>query len=127
MPEYGLYIFSHESDVVFMIRADATMQLYHPSGSYIKFGTDDKNYVDSEIEEGGLYPNSASAFRVRKADEFNSSNPMGMFIRFWAGQKVSLDSEGNIGMETDSQKQINLSFPGGTVNITANQINLIKG
>lgn len=127
IPEYGLYIFRHESDVVLMIRADGTMQLYHPSGSYIKFGTDDINYVDSEIEEGGLYPNSTNGFRVRKTDEFNTSNPMGMFIRFWSGQKLSLTPDGNIGLEVDTQKAFNLTVSGGIVNITANQINLIKG
>lgn len=127
VPEYGLYLFRHESDIVIMMRADGTMELYHPSGSYIKFGLDDTNYVSSDVSEGGLYPNSASAFRVRKPDEFNSFNPMGMFIRFWSGQKVSLTPDGNIGLEVASGKNVNLTVSGGIVNITANQINLIKG
>jgi hypothetical protein len=127
IPEYGLYIFRHESDVVLFIRSDGTMELYHPSGSYIKFGTDDVNYVDDQIEEGGLYPSSASGFRLRKPDEFNATKQMGLFINWWAGQKISLDKDGNIELQTNPSKQVNVVVSGGTVNITANQINFIKG
>jgi len=127
VPEYGLYLFRHESDVVIMIRADGTLQLYHPSGSYIKFGTDDVNCVDGSVAEGGLYPNSASEFRVRDANEFNTTNPMGMFVKFWSGQKVSLTPDGNIGLEVAAQKQVDITVSGGTVNVTANQVNFIKG
>lgn len=127
VPEYGLYLFRHESDVVMMIRSDGTLELYHPSGSYIKFGTDDINYVNSDVEEGGLYPNSATGFRVRNPSEFNETSQMGLFIRWWAGQKVSLNSNGDIALEVDSNKNVNIAVSGGVVNITASTINLIKG
>jgi hypothetical protein len=125
IPELGLYIFRHESDVIIMIRGDGTTEFYHPSGSYIKFGEDDVNNVAGrELADGGLYPQTASDFRVRKSSDFNATKQMGFFMKMWSGQELTLDKDGTINLLTGP---INLEIKkDGTVNLYATQINFYK-
>ena len=112
IPEYGLYVFRHESDITVIMRGDGTMEFYHPSGSYIKIGKDDTDVITSSISSGGLYPSSAGGFTVRDASKFPAT--MGMFIKFWAGQNITLDKDGNIQLDTGISK---IKMTGGQINI----------
>lgn len=130
--EYGLYIFRHESDVIVIIRGDGTTEFYHPSGSYIKIGEDDVNNVaGSSLKEGGLYPQTADDFRVRKPSDFNARKKMGLFIKMWSGQNITLNKDGDVIVSTGSTS-FSIKLDGTTdlsanvVNVNASQINLNK-
>lgn len=164
--EYGLYIFRHESDVMWMVRSDGTMQIYHPSGSIIKIGDTNTNEMTDQIDTAGLYPSKTDGFYVRPADDYNTDKESNLFIDWYKGQKVTLDKDGNIEVKTTdvasgadksiltltpagditaqnetssltiaadgtvtlvSASTYTINASGQTVNITANQINLIKG
>lgn len=164
--EYGLYIFRHESDVMWMVRSDGTMQIYHPSGSIIKIGDNDTNEMTDQIDADGLYPAKTDGLYVRPADDYNANKESNLFIDWYKGQKVTLDKDGNIEVKTTdvasgadkailtltpagditaqnetssltiaadgtvtlvSASTYTINASGQTVNITANQINLIKG
>ena len=140
LPDYGLYIFRHESDVMWMVRGDGTAQMYHPSGSIIKIGSDDSN----EMSEDVMIPTKAASFQVQNADDYNENKASNLFINWYQGQKIILDSSGNLIVKTrddsaiftmtpdgsitfDSTSTFGINAPGQTINVTANQINLIKG
>lgn len=127
--EYGLYIFRHESDVMWMVRCDGTMQIYHPSGSIVKIGEDNINEMTSDLDEGGLYSAKSDEFHVRSAADYNESKNSNLFIQWYKGQKVTLDSSGNVIVSTeDTEKNIVTALtmtPDGKVTIvTTEQINL---
>jgi hypothetical protein len=130
IPEFGLYLFRHESDVVSLIRADGTVELYHPSGSYLKIGETDVQMVSSDIEAEGLYPSKAKAFRVKDSARFNEISKMNLYLRFWNGQKITLNSEGSILIETDNStinitKEGNLTINNsGSTTISSNSISV---
>lgn len=120
--EQGLYLFRHESDVIVMIRGDGTTELYHPSGGYIKFGEDDTNNVQGKsLAQGGLYPQTAQDFRVRKTDEYNSKKNTGMFIRMNSGQQVTLNSDGEIILQTQNAASKITMTPDGVVSIDSSE------
>lgn len=147
--EYGLYIFRHESDVIWMIRGDGTIQIYHPSGSIIKIGDNNINEVDDNLEQDGLYPAKAARLYLRPTSDYNAQKETNLFIKWYMGQEVTLDKDGKIiakvkdgntekaSMTLDPAGTItfsspsngvyNISCPGGSVNITANKINMVKG
>lgn len=107
--EYGLYIFRHESDVFWMVRADGTVQIYHPSGSIIKIGADDINEIDSDIEQGGLYPAKADGLNIRSASDYNANIDTNLYIKWHAGQAITLNHAGDAVISTN----------GATITITA--------
>lgn len=147
--EYGLYIFRHESDVMWMVRGDGTMQIYHPSGSIIKIGDDNTNEMTDDRETGGLYPAKTDGLYIRPAADYNAQKETNLFIKWYTGQEITLDKDGKIiakvkdgsaekasltldpagtvTISIPSTGTYDISVPGGTVNVTANQINLIKG
>jgi len=104
--EYGLYIFRHESDVIWMVRSDGTMQIYHPSGSIIKIGDDSLNEIDSDREENGLYPAKTDGLYIRSKDDYNAVKKSNLFIDWYMGQKITLDSDGNIIIKTIDNKAV---------------------
>ena len=122
--EYGLYIFRHESDVMWMVRGDGTVQMYHPSGSIIKIGDTNINEMTDQIEEAGLYPAKTAGLYVRPADDYNKNKSSNLFIRWYAGQTISLNSDGTIDITApediniNSDKDINVAA-GADVNVTA--------
>lgn len=99
--EYGLYIFRHESDVIWMVRGDGTVQMYHPSGSIIKIGDNDINEVDDSIEQGGLYPAKTDGLYIRGTADYNATKESNLFINWYKGQKLKLDSLGNVIVSTE--------------------------
>jgi len=119
IPDYGLFIFRHESDVMWMIRGDGTVQVYHPSGSIIKMGSDDNN----ELSDSNMIPTKADGFHVKDAAEYNKNKSSNLFINWYKGQKVKLDSEGNIIATTENSAgivQTTLTMtPDGNVTVTA--------
>lgn len=121
--EYGLHIYRHESDVMWMIRSDGTMQIYHPSGSIIKIGDDTTNELTDDREQAGMYPAKADGFNVRSAPEYNSRKTSNLFIGWYKGQKIKLDSDGNIIVSTENAEgivQTTLTMtPDGNVTVTA--------
>jgi hypothetical protein len=141
--EYGLYIFRHESDVMWMVRGDGTMQMYHPSGSIIKIGDNNINEMTDSIDEAGLYPAKTDGLYIRPAADYNANKTSNLFIKWYQGQEITLDSTGNLivktrdnaasimmtpaGAVTIQSNSADILVPGGTVNVTANVINLIKG
>lgn len=141
--EYGLYIFRHESDVMWMVRGDGTMQIYHPSGSIIKIGDDNSNELTDDRDSGGIYPAKTNGMYIRPASDYNASKTSNLFIKWYQGQEITLDSAGNLivntrdnaavltmtpaGAVTVQSSSVDVQAPGGTINVTANAINLIKG
>jgi len=119
IPDYGLFIFRHESDVMWMIRGDGTVQVYHPSGSIIKMGSDDNN----ELSDSNMIPTKADGFHVKDAAEYNKNKSSNLFINWYKGQKVKLDFEGNIIATTENAAgtvQTTLTMtPDGNVTVTA--------
>jgi hypothetical protein len=127
--EYGLHIFRHESDVIWMVRGDGTVQIYHPSGSFIKIGDDDTNEVDASRADGGLYPSSTDDLYLRPPDDYNKAKTSNLFINWYKGQKVKLDSDGNIVASTeDAQGAVVSSLtmtPDGKVTVfSTDQVNV---
>lgn len=104
--EYGLYIFRHESDVIWIIRADGTMQIYHPSGSIIKIGDNDENEVDSDREQAGLYPAKTDGMYIRSAADYNVEKETNLFIKWHAGQNIALGNDGGIIISTKDSAAI---------------------
>jgi len=102
--EYGLYIFRHESDVIWIIRSDGTMQIYHPSGSIIKIGDNAANEVSSDIEQAGLYPAKTDGMYIRSASDYNAEKETNLYIKWHAGQNITIDNVGNITLETRDSK-----------------------
>lgn len=117
--EYGLYIFRHESDVIWIIRADGTVQLYHPSGSIIKIGDDDLNEVDSDIEQAGLYPAKTDGLYIRSVADYNSEKETNLFIKWHAGQNIIIDNSGNIIIKTKDDKVVLTMTPDGKFSVDA--------
>lgn len=99
--EYGLYIFRHESDVMWMVRGDGTMQIYHPSGSVIKIGDTIINEMTDQIDTAGLYPAKTDGFYVRPTNEYNANKESNLYINWYKGQKIKIDSLGNIIASTE--------------------------
>jgi len=124
--EYGLYIFRHESDVIWMVRGDGTMQIYHPSGSIIKIGDNNTNEVSDTIEKDGIYPAKTDGLYIRPPADYNKSKTTNLFIDWYQGQKVTLNSDGEIILQTrDSAATITMT-PDGKVTVqTTEQINAI--
>jgi len=121
--EYGLYIFRHESDVIWMVRADGTMQIYHPSGSIVKIGDDDSNEVDSDRDQAGLYPAKTDGLYVRSSADYNAEKETNLFIRWHKGQEVTLDNDGNAIVKTkDTAGAVKTTLtmtPDGDITVTA--------
>ncbi len=125
IPDYGLYIFRHESDVMWMVRGDGTAQMYHPSGSIIKIGSDDSN----EMSESIMIPTKADGFHVRDATDYNNNKTSNLVIDWYKGQKVKLDSDGNIIINTKNTAgsivtTLTMTFDGKVTIETTEQINL---
>lgn len=111
--EYGLYIFRHESDVIWIIRSDGTMQIYHPSGSIIKIGDNDENEVDSDREQAGLYPAKTDGMYIRSSSDYNAEKETNLFIKWHAGQAVTLANDGSITVSTrDNTATLNITQEG---------------
>ena len=130
--EYGLYIFRHESDVIWMVRGDGTMQIYHPSGSIIKIGDDNTNEVDSDREQAGLYPAKTDGLYIRPAADYNAQKETNLFIKWHAGQEVTLDNAGNAIVKTKDTAgtvQTTLTMtPDGNIIVTAtNDVTVTAG
>ncbi len=162
IPDYGLFLFRHESDVMWMVRGDGTVQMYHPSGSIIKIGSDDGN----EMSEDLMIPTKANSFNVRDANDYNSNKASNLIVSWYKGQQIKLDSTGNVEIKTTdvasgadksvltltptgdltaqnetsslniaangsitftSSNTFAVNAAGQIVNITADQINFIKG
>ena len=121
--EYGLYIFRHESDVMWMVRGDGTMQVYHPSGSIVKIGDDNSNEMTDDRATGGLYPAKADGLYIREAADYNAQKETNLFIKWHAGQEVTLDNTGNAIVKTKDTAgtvQTTLTMtPSGDVTVTA--------
>lgn len=100
--EYGLYIFRHESDVIWMVRGDGTMQVYHPSGSIIKIGDNNENEVSDSIEKGGLYPAKTDGLYIRSSSDYNNDKETNLFIKWHKGQEVTLNNAGDITIKTSA-------------------------
>jgi len=115
--EYGLYIFRHESDVIWMVRSDGTMQIYHPSGSIIKIGDNNTNEIDDSIEQGGLYPAKTDGMYIRSSADYNAQKETNLFIKWHAGQEVTLDNSGNIVSKTRNNEAILTMTPDGYVTV----------
>lgn len=124
--EYGLFIFRHESDVMWMVRGDGTVQIYHPSGSIIKIGDNDINEMTDSISEGGLYPSKADGLYIRPSEDYNANKESNLFINWYQGQKVKLDKDGNVIVKTRDDSSVLTMTPDGAVTIqTTNTINTI--
>lgn len=124
--EYGLYIFRHESDVMWMVRGDGTMQIYHPSGSVIKIGDNNVNEMTDQIAEEGLYPAKADGMCIRPADDYNANKTTNLFIKWYQGQEFTLDKDGNVIVKTANDTSVLTMTPAGDVTIqSTNQINAI--
>lgn len=104
--EHGLYIFRHESDVIWMVRSDGTMQVYHPSGSIIKIGDDNTNEVDSDREQAGLYPAKAEGLHLRSTIDYNAQKETNLFIKWHKGQELTLDNDGNVIVKTKNTEDV---------------------
>lgn len=127
--EYGLYIFRHESDVMWMVRGDGTVQIYHPSGSVIKIGDTAENEMTDKIDTAGLYPAKTAGLYVRDAVDYNVNKESNLFINWYKGQKVKLDSLGNIVVSTEDTSgavvaTITMSPDGKIAIATTEQINV---
>jgi len=114
IPDYGIHIFRHSSDVMWMIRGDGTVQVYHPSGSFIKIGSDDINEMSNE----SMIPSSVDSFYVRDAAQYIADKPTNLFIKWHAGQSITLNHAGDAIIST-SGATITVSAS-GAVNLTAN-------
>jgi hypothetical protein len=114
MVEYGLKISRHESDVISLIRADGTTFFYHPSGIYFKIGKDDTDL----IADKAFLPVYAPGFEVKKRSDAAEN---GIFIRHYNGQKVTLDSEGNVIVSTEGDKATLTMTPSGEVTVNASK------
>jgi hypothetical protein len=124
--EYGLYIFRHESDVMWMVRGDGTMQVYHPSGSIIKIGDDNSNEMTDNRETGGLYPAKTDGLYIRPSADYNAQKQSNLFIDWYQGQKVTLNSAGEIILQTRDAAATITMTPDGKVTVqTTEQINAI--
>ena len=116
IPDYGLYLFRHESDVMWMIRGDGTIQMYHPSGSIIKIGKDDVNEMSEEI----MVPAKADRFNVRNPEEYNKVRDSNFTVKWHQGQTVSLDSDGNLIIKTKDDAATFTMTQDGALTVTAN-------
>jgi hypothetical protein len=116
IPDYGLYIFRHESDVMWMIRGDGTVQVYHPSGSMIKIGSDNEN----EMSNDAIIPTTVDNFYVRKASDYNARKETNLFIKWHAGQEITIDNNGNLIINTPTRIDITTPIMNvdGQVNIS---------
>lgn len=116
IPDYGLYIFRHESDVMWMIRGDGTVQVYHPSGSMIKIGSDDTNEMSNEA----IIPITVDNFYVRKASDYNERKQSNLFIKWHAGQSITIDNVGNLTIDVPTKTNITTPelYVDGYVNIS---------
>jgi hypothetical protein len=124
--EYGLYIFRHESDVMWMVRGDGTMQIYHPSGSIVKIGDDNSNEMTDNRETGGLYPAKTDGLYIRPPADYNVQKESNLFIDWYQGQKVTLNSAGEIMLQTRDAVATMTMTPDGKVTVqTTEQINAI--
>lgn len=128
--EYGLYIFRHESDVMWMVRADGTMQIYHPSGSIIKIGDDYTNEMTDDRDTAGLYSAKSDGLYIRPTADYNANKTSNLFIGWYKGQKIKLDSDGNVIVSTeDTSGNVVATLtmtPAGVVTVeTTEQINAI--
>jgi hypothetical protein len=123
--EYGLYIFRHESDVIWMVRADGTVQLYHPSGSIIKIGDDASNEVDSDREQAGLYPAKTDGLYIRSVKDYNAEKETNLYIKWHAGQTIELKNDGNLIISTLDSAAIFTMSPAGILSIeTTSDVNV---
>lgn len=122
--EYGLHIFRHESDVIWMVRSDGTVQMYHPSGSIIKIGDDNTNELTDDREVGGMYPAKADGFNVREAETYNANKKSNLFIKWYTGQEITLDSDGNLIVKTAENAVTMTLTPGGVLSVTATTVNV---
>jgi hypothetical protein len=124
--EYGLYIFRHESDVMWMVRGDGTVQMYHPSGGVIKIGEDDSNELTDDRETGGIYPAKVDGLYVQRPEDYNAQKTSNFYINWHAGQKVTLNSDGEIILQTRDAATTLTMTPDGKVTIeTTEEINAI--
>jgi hypothetical protein len=114
--EYGLYIFRHESDVIWIVRSDGTVQLYHPSGSIIKIGDNADNEVDSDREQAGLYPAKTDGLHIRSIKDYNDEKETNLFIKWHAGQEITIDNVGNVTLKTGDSK---ILMTGGEIDINS--------
>lgn len=127
IPDYGLYLFRHESDVMWMVRGDGTVQIYHPSGSIFKISENETNEMTDDV----MTPSKADGLYIREASDYNNSKLSNLFINWYKGQKVKLDSDGNIIIKTTdissgANKSVITLTPDGVVTIeTENEINAI--
>jgi len=122
IPEYGLYIFKHESDVIFVVRSDGTTFMYHPSGTYIKIGVNEESIVENEDLLNVL---DSGKFTLVNKESYNSINPTGIFIRHYAGQQVTLDSSGGITIKTTGGSSTITMTPDGVMSIsTSSKVNV---
>jgi hypothetical protein len=115
--EYGLYIFRHESDVMWMVRGDGTMQVYHPSGSIIKIGDTDINEMTDTIDEAGLYPAKTDGMYIRSAPDYNTEKETNLFIKWHAGQTIELNNDGNLTISTRDNASVLTMSPEGVLNV----------
>jgi len=147
IPDYGLYLFRHESDVMWMVRTDGTVQMYHPSGSTIKIGSDDTNEMSPDI----MKPTKVDNAYIRDSAKYNEKHTANFYVQWHQGQKIIIDSEGNLVIKTrddattftmtaegnltvSANSDINISTTASVnidadvgVNVTTQQVNLIKG
>jgi len=153
IPDYGMYLFRHESDVIQMIRGDGTVQFYHPSGSIIKIGSSDTDEISA------LEPAKTISNYIQSSSDYNAKRQTSLYIKWHAGQNVIIDSTGNVTLKTrddaatititpegqitmQSTQSISASTDGAVsvssgsnidvvssaiVNVTASQVNFIKG
>jgi hypothetical protein len=123
IPDYGLYLFRHESDVMWMIRADGTAQMYHPSGSIIKIGSNDSN----EMSESLMIPTKADSFNVRDTADYNDRKETNLFIKWHAGQSIILSNDGNVLIGTDQDNALITITKDGIVGInTKKQVQIVS-
>jgi len=119
--DYGLYIFRHESDVMWMIRGDGTIQVYHPSGSIIKIGSDDVDEMTNDL----MIPTTTKSFYRRDSTEYVSNKSTSLYIKWHAGQAISLESDGNLTIKTSENKATLIMTPEGALSIeTESDINI---
>lgn len=130
IPDYGLYLFRHESGVMWMVRGDGTIQVYHPSGSIIKIGKDDTNEMTEEI----MKPAKADGLYVPIPDNYNKERVSDLNIKWYKGQKVTLNSSGEIIIQTEAENgssKITMTPLGEvsidsskSINITSDDVNI---